>query len=519
MKNFKKGMIPVALAAALSLSAFLVACGGDDDGNTDKWRDQSIWLQQDALVPTEAAEIPESSEYRSPAAAVHDPSIFRDPADGAYYAFGTHYAVAKTYDFADEWEQLVSDNDFEKLYGNGRTTYGGKAYPTAIQETVELVKPTSTDASATTWSTWAPDVEYINGKYYMYYSFTKAFGSHESAIGRVEADNVMGPYSNNTIVIDSMGATRGRDPNCIDPELFYDKEGKLWMVYGSDSGGIFIKELETEGERAGLPKKSKEEEGFGKKLWKGGSNQEGPFVYYNASTDYYYLMVSYNSLMSNYNMHVARSKNPDGPYVGMDGKDVAAEGDGNLVAGNFKMNRSGTSGNGMAAMGHNSVIKDKDGKYFLVYHSRTTTSTGAVSQPHKLFVNQILFNEDGWPVMAPTPYAGETRGTMTEEQLATTYDLVVHKMPTRKAEHEATFEKSAEYVLTADGKITGSGVTDGDGRTLKEGYYIEITLKGVTYKGVVAPGWDSYSNTAKKGVVTFTAASAVDGTALWAIQK
>ena len=29
-------------------------------------------------------------------------------------------------------------------------------------------------------------------------------------------------------------------PNAIDPTVFYDADGKMWMVYGSWSGGIFL---------------------------------------------------------------------------------------------------------------------------------------------------------------------------------------------------------------------------------------------------------------------------------------
>ncbi len=531
MKHFKKIFIPVALAATLSLSAFLAACGKDDPpigGQTDAWRDQSIWMTKEALVPEEEAVFPEDVAYnRVNSGSVHDPSIFHDPESGAYYAYGTHYAVAKTYEFdtayasSDDggWEQLAGDNGFQFLFGNEEATYGGKKYPAAIRETVERVKPTSSDSSATTWSIWAPDVEYINGKYYLYYSFTKAFGSNESAIGRVESDSPEGPFENNRIVIDSVGANRQQDPNCIDPELFYDKDGKLWMVYGSDMGGIFIKELYTDGENAGLPK----EDGFGKKLWRGGQNQEGPFIYYNVSTDYYYLMCSYNSLTTNYNMHVARSKTPDGPYVGIDGKDVAVDGDGNQVAGNFKFDRSGNGVSPFAAMGHNSVVKDKSGKYYAVYHVRRYSgvkpgdSKGGVAAPHLVYVSQIYFNEAGWPVMAPTPYVGETRGTMTEERVAKSYDIVIHKAATGTGDN-VTFVNSAVYTLTADGKVTGGNATDT--RTLKEGYYIELTVKGVTYKGVVAPGWDTYVNStaSQKAVVTISAVSD-SGVSLWAVEK
>ena len=35
-------------------------------------------------------------------------------------------------------------------------------------------------------------------------------------------------------------------PNAIDPDLFYDKDGKLWMTYGSWSGGIFELQIDKE---------------------------------------------------------------------------------------------------------------------------------------------------------------------------------------------------------------------------------------------------------------------------------
>ena len=527
MKNAKKVFIPVALAVTMSLSAFLVACGGDNPTppTEDKWRDQSIWMTAESLVPTEAAQFPEDVQFKDPTASVHDPSIFHDPVSDYYYAYGTHYAVAKTLSLADAfladpnnggWEQVAEDFDFSVLYGDESFTFGNNKWPMAIKETVERVQPAS-DLT----STWAPDVEYINGKYYMYYSLTKAFGSNQSAIARVESNSPEGPFTNNTILFDSIGADSATDPNCIDPELFYDKDGKLWMVFGSDSAGIFIKELHAEGKNAGLPIRTKEEEGYGKLLWKKengtyGGNEEGPFVYYNAATDYYYLMTSHGSLTSTYNMHVARSKKPDGPYVGVDGKDVAENGaNGNLVSGNYKFDRSGNSGSPYGALGHNSVIKDKDGKYYIVYHVRRANESGVVAGGHNLYVSQIYFNEEGWPCMSPTAYVGETRGTFTADQVAKEYEIVIHASP-----KTTPLVRSAVYTLTADGKVTGTGADSTDTWTLKQSYYIELTIKGVTYKGVVAPGWDTYTRTVakQKAVITISAVSDA-GIPLWGIQK
>ena len=522
----KKTILTVVLSSVFALSAVcLAACTGKKpEKKTEDWRDQSIWLEENALLPTAAAALPESNSKRSDNVSVHDPSIFRDPKDGAYYAFGTHFAVASSYDLI-EWTQEASDNAFQVLYGDEKVTISGVDWPKALEDTVRLVKPVATGSNAIQ-TTWAPDVEYLNGKYYMYYSITGGFGSSASAIGRVEADNVLGPYSNNKILLQSVSADEmnfvseaaGGKPNCIDSELFFDKDGKLWMVYGSHFGGIYIKELYNEGDNIGLPK----EEGAGKLLWKGGKKVvEGPFVYYNATTKYYYLMTTYGALMTDYNMHVARSENPDGPYVDVSGKDMAtltaAEAGnsyGNKVANNFRFDRDGHGQtNGYAAMGHNSVIKDADGNYYAIYHVRRQTKTGTVNAQHNLAVSKIYFNKEGWPVMAPTFYVGETAGLVTAAQAAGEYDIVLHSTTTT-----VTSVASESYTLAADGKITKGG-TEVGAWSMTSDYYISLTIDGKTYSGVVSTGWDPYATESyQKGVYTITAVSDT-GASLWGLSK
>ena len=77
------------------------------------------------------------------------------------------------------------------------------------------------------------------------------------------------------------------EPNVVDPCVFFDKDGKLWMVYGSYSGGIYILEMDPE---TGFPL----ETGYGKKLL-GGSHLriEAPYIIYSPETDYYYLFLSF----------------------------------------------------------------------------------------------------------------------------------------------------------------------------------------------------------------------------------
>ena len=166
---------------------------------------------------------------------------------------------------------------------------------------------------------------------------------------------------------------------------------------------------------------------------------------------------------------------------------------------------------GYAALGHNSVIKDKEGKYFVVYHTRRQTGTSKPTVGHSLCVSQLFFNEQGWPVMSPVCYEGETFGTVEASELAQTYEVVVHTAATQQAP-----AVSEDYELTADGKVT-KGSAEVGAWSLKEGYYVALTIDGKNYNGVVVPGWDMYALGAnQEGRLCLTAVSD-QGFPLWAI--
>lgn len=466
--------------------------GGDGGSETSSWYDKEIWMTASAALPTAEAVLPTSASLNN--VAVHDPSVFYDDVTQKYYAFGTHFAVASSSDLIT-WNQLAGDNNWQALYDKEDPFVGpaGRSWPRALEKSVTAaaIQDKGNDTISTTW---APDVMKIGSRYYMYYSITDSFGSSKSLIGRVSSRNIMGPYNVDEIIVQSFGM--GGQPNCIDPELFYDKDGKLWMVYGSYFTGIFIKALDQNG--APVVTDPNSDDYYGTLLWKGGSGTsggkvvEGPFVFYNAETDYYYLMTTYGDLSSDYNMRVARSKSPTGPYTDMVANhDLTRYSDDNGVklAGNYQFKDGATN----TALGHNSVIK-KDGKYLVVCHVRS-----AVGGMHHLEVRQLYFNKDGWPVMSPNRYVGESAGTVTEEKLVGNYDVIVHTKGTSKE-----YAHSEAYSLTADGKIM-SGETEAGTWSLSQGYYCTITLGGITYNGVVAPGWRDYGT--QKGVYCMTATS------------
>ena len=436
---------------------------------------------------------------------VHDPSIFEDPVSGTYYAYGSHFAVASTTDLIN-WTQEVNDGSNEsagqtvaqELYGDGVN------WRTVLADSVAF-------AGTGMPSTWAPDVVYHDGTYYMYVSLTSAFGQSRSIISRVSSSQPLGakqgdPYGDEEVIISSAGPSNNAEPNCIDPELFEDEEGRLWMVYGSFFAGIYILELENEGENWGMPKP---DQGFGKLLWDSdGAGLEGPFIFYNETTGYYYLMTSHGSLSENYTMRVARSENPDGPYVDITGVDMAETNNGNKIAGNYVLGDA----NGYAAIGHNSVI-EKDGEYFVVAHARRQSGDNGVTPGHSLYVFQLFFNEDGWPVMNPNRYAGEVLGTgITADMLDGDYDLVIHTEG-----NVVDFAQSQSYTFAEDGSITLEGQNVGTW-ALSGDYYMTVTLDGVEYNGVVTPSWSMYGATADNNYPTFSITATSDtGIPLWAV--
>ena len=402
-------------------------------------------------------------------AIVHDPSVFYDEASGKYYAFGSHFAVASSTDLVN-WKQEVRE------YVEADKLYGTKDFRSILVKSDEF---NGRDGNIN--STWAPDVIKYNGKYYMYFALTSKFGSGKSSIGRVSSVNVLGPYSNEEVLIYSHDLW-WEEPNAIDPELFFDKEGRLWMVYGSYFAGIYVKELHNSGEKFGLPK----EDGFGKKVWWDGysSGVEGPFIFYAEETDYYYLMVSEGNLASNYNMRIARSKTLDGPYLDITGNDVVGpNGKGNKLSSNYRFS---SEDYGHAALGHNSVIK-KDGEYFCIYHERSS-SGNKIIQHYNVKTRKLVFNEDGWPMLAVNEYRGELAKEIKKDQISGEYDLIIH--------YEETIDDVAQSIrltFSKSGAILQDNVKIGS-YSFKDNEYIKLKINGAVYNGKVSYEWVDYLN-------------------------
>ena len=481
---------------------------------------------------------------------VHDPSVVWEPTTKTYYIFGSHRAAAKTKDLMN-WTSFQApwDNGYNKNCSNSA------AFETPV---VKKVKKGGEEVdfpafNARKWAArgsnsynidgnmWAPDVIWNKAmqKWCMYLSING--DNWYSSIILLTADNIEGPYRyQGPVVISGFhtgNAYKDTDlelvlgpldklpsrynapwastskvslPNNIDPCVFYDEKGNLWIAYGSWSGGIFMLELDEE---TGLRdyditySTTGGDPYFGKRI-AGGFYVSGEAPYIEYIDGYYYLFVTYGGLAAGgvkndynnggYQMRVFRSENPDGPYV--DARNTSAvfksfmTDFGPSANDNRGVNIFGAYGEwgnmakgsyGERSQGHNSIIAAEDGRTYLVYHTRFQNR----GEEHQVRVHQVFQNEDGWLVAAPFEYTGEqvtSADIAITQQIATdripgTWQVLIHPF---KLDHtKKEIAKPVEVQLNADGTV--SGAQTGTWSVQEGTSYFTIKLGTTEYKGVM----------------------------------
>ncbi len=497
-----------------------------------------------ALLPLAA------SAYNLKRVSVHDPSVVWEPTTKTYYIFGSHRAAAKTTDLMS-WTSFLApwDNGYNKNCSNSA------AFETPV---VTKVKKGGQEVdfpafNARKWSArggsgynvdgnmWAPDVIWNKAmqKWCMYLSING--DNWYSSIILLTADNIEGPYRyQGPVVISGFhtgNAYKDTDlelvlgpldklpsrynapwastskvslPNNIDPCVFYDEKGNLWIAYGSWSGGIFMLELDEE---TGLRdyditySTTGGDPYFGKRI-AGGFYVSGEAPYIEYIDGYYYLFVTYGGLAAGgvkndynnggYQMRVFRSENPDGPYVDARGTSAVFKSFltdfGPSANDNRGVNIFGAYGEwgnmakgsyGERSQGHNSIIAAEDGRTYLVYHTRFQNR----GEEHQVRVHQVFQNEDGWLVAAPFEYTGEqvtSADIATSQQIATdripgTWQLLIHPFKLDHTKKEAA--KPVEIQLNADGSV--SGAQTGTWSVQEGTSYFTIKVGTTEYKGVM----------------------------------
>lgn len=452
----------------------------------------------------------------------HDPQILVGQ-DGFYYMVGSHMVGAKSTDL-QTWECFANGNNlFSDLFDGDMPAF---SYVGKNEEGG--------------YSVWAPDISYNEtmGKYVMYFCTTSSY--IKSNICMAVADEPQGPYSYvNTLLYSGYGESDvdqtnlyevlGKDadvnrylkyggynnddwPNCIDPSSFTDENGKLWLVYGSWSGGIFLLELDK---ATGYPifPEADEQKGvdpyYGIRLAGGGHHSvEGPFIQYNEENGYYYLFLSYGELTreGGYQIRQFRSENVEGPYVDAAGNTLEDQDDyfnyGLKMIGNYmfpSLNKA------YMAPGGQSVFKDIDGNYYITYHQRFDGG----SEYHEPRVHRMMLNSEDWFMVVPFETSELTvrDGGYTADDIRGNFYVVNHSIDISSKIRDAVV-----YTFAENGTIMG-GEENGTYKVSEGTNDVVITLGEKLFSGKIIDSQDEAGNNVRCIIAVGTSNETI-----WAVQ-
>lgn len=316
---------------------------------------------------------------------------------GAYELQGTT-AGAKSYqnpifepDVADPSVIRAGDGWFY-AYGTENTWTDGVHHLVPVIKSKNLVQWQFVKDAFTTrpsWRTdggiWAPDVTYMNGRYYMFYSIS-TWGDSNPGIGLAISNYPAGPFIDQGKVFDS--STIGVS-NSIDPSFFQTGTGdsiKSYLFWGSFSG-IYGIELSTNFKTT-----------VGSKFKIAGNAFEASYIREKDGKFYFFgsLGSCCDGANSQYHVNVAVATNFKGPYYDKNGNTIINDGQ---VGSAFL---TGNQSIGWVGPGHNSkIVTDDAGVDYFLYHAidvaKPTLPGGATRRP--LLMDKMTWI-NGWPEIA-----------------------------------------------------------------------------------------------------------------------
>ncbi len=289
----------------------------------------------------------------------HDPVMIKQ--DSLYYLFMTHGGVAKSTDM-ENWTRI-------------------DRVSTKLEWVTDDIVPGYRGGY------WAPDIQYFDGLYYLYYS-PSAFGKNTSAIG-VMTNKTLDQSSSDYqwkdlgMIVQSIP---GRDNwNAIDANVLFDQDSlgnKVgWLSFGSFWGGLKLVKLAPD-----MISLAEPQEWYKLAKRDKGTAIEAPFIY--SRNGYYYLFASIDfcckGLESTYKTIVGRSQDIRGPYLDKNNMPMNSGG-GELIA---------TETDQYAGIGHCSVY-DVDGKTVFIAHGYDKNDQGR----SKLVIKEIHWDDKNWPTI------------------------------------------------------------------------------------------------------------------------
>lgn len=350
---------------------------------------------------------------------VHDPAVTR--VGDTYYMYSTDAIY-----FARPKEPVDSATrmrrrDMHRQMGNVQIRrskdlvnweFVGWAFPEIPKEGADWVKSLNPGSRGAASNVWAPYmVKAADGTFRLYYCLS-AFGRKTSYIGLATATSPEGPWTHKGCVV----KTSNESPmNAIDPTIITGKDGRQWMHYGSFFGGIYCVELDpatgftlAEGDQGHLTARRANYRR---------DNLEAPEIIYSPEHDMYYLFGSYGPLMTTYNVRVARSKNPEGPFIDFFGKEMSDTTD-NFPILTAPYRFEGHPG--WVGTAHCGVFADGEGRFYMAHQGRYAPQPNMMD----LHVRRVLFTPDGWPVVSPERYASVADRKFSRADMGGSWEII-----------------------------------------------------------------------------------------------
>lgn len=292
-------------------------------------------------------EVPKTNEYFNPVLSISlpDPTIIKSN-DGSFYLYATedtrNVPIYKSSNLID-WKfqgTAFTDNTRPNFEPNG--------------------------------GIWAPDINYINGKYVLYYSMSVWGGEWTCGIGAAVSDKPEGPFTDKGKLFRSNEIDV---QNSIDP--FYIEENEKKYLFWGSFRGIYAIELADDGLSV-KPGAQKQQIA--------GTAFEGTYIHKKG--DFYYLFASTGSccegVNSTYKLVVGRSKSLMGPYVDKTGKNMMDNGYNIVISSNSRF-----VGNGHCS----EIVQDKNGADWIFYHGVDVNNP----KGRVLLLDQIKWDNENWP--------------------------------------------------------------------------------------------------------------------------
>jgi arabinan endo-1,5-alpha-L-arabinosidase len=229
-------------------------------------------------------------------------------------------------------------------------------------------------------SIWAPDIIRVDGMYYLYYSVS-SWGKQTSAI-ELATNVTLNPGSKQFRWHDAgevIHSTNGYDFNTIDPSVFWDNDGKLWLSFGSYWHGIYLVELDP---KTGLRLNTNAPQHL---AW----NNSIEASCLTRHDKFYYLFVNWGQCCkgtnSTYEVRVGRAEKVTGPYLDQKGFDLATGGGTPFLL----------SSGRFIGPGHIGIVNDgsTNGATLFSYHYYDAETRGR----SRLAIGKIDWSS-GWPV-------------------------------------------------------------------------------------------------------------------------